>query len=60
MNTLKVVAKVIWALALLASIGVIAYFTVLGTRLWPNPNGFWSSASPRLAAPGATPLLRPR
>lgn len=42
MDTLKVVAKVVWVLALLASIGVIAYFTVLGTRIWPNPNGFWS------------------
>jgi hypothetical protein len=40
MNTLKVVAKVVWVLALLAAIGVIAYFTALGTRLWPNPNGF--------------------
>ena len=42
MNTLTVVAKVVWVLAMLASIGVIAYFIGLGFRVWPNPNGFWS------------------
>jgi hypothetical protein len=42
MNALKMVAKVIWVLALLASIGVIAYFAGLGFHLWPNPNGFWT------------------
>jgi hypothetical protein len=42
MNTLKQIAKVIWVLSLLASLGVIGYFAGLGLRLWPNPNGFWS------------------
>ncbi len=42
MNTLKQVAKVIWVLSMLASIGVIVYLAGLGMRLLPNPNGFWS------------------
>lgn len=42
MASLKRVADVIWWLSLLASLGLIAYFTGLGLRLWPISNGFWS------------------
>jgi len=41
METLKLLANAFYVLALLGSLGLLAYFTAVGLNLMAMPNGFW-------------------